>query len=858
MVPLVLFMALLPLGELCAQPVLPYKHPVQRGSAELLEQIRQLQVLGGALFVAAHPDDENTRMIAWLAGERKVQTTYISLTRGDGGQNLIGPELAELLGVLRTQELLRARGIDRGEQLFTRANDFGYSKHPDETLEIWDREEVLSDMVWAIRKLRPDVIINRFDHRSSGTTHGHHTASAILALEAFELAADPRAFPEQLAFAEPWQAARIFFNTSWWFYGSREAFAKADKSQLISIDPGTYQTARGLSYSEIAAHSRSMHRCQGFGSTGARGSEPEYLEWLGGIPMPATESASGQAGEGALSAAQDPFSGLDLSWSRVAGGQAVEEALLKAETAFDINQPHLAVPALMEAYRLMEAVQEDPRVRHRRELCADLIRQCLGLWFEATVPKAQAVPGDSLSVQAEWVVRSPQVLTLEVLELLNEEGEVIQRKPLSGVTAGQNESIKKTLNIRIANDAPFSTAYWLREEPSLGLFKVEEQELRGLPESPRPFYLRAIASIDGQPIVWKAPLVHTYNDPVRGQVYEPFELLPPAAVRTDQPVYLFPSDAARPLRLLIKANRDGVRGVLRAKAENGWEISDGMPFDIAKKGEQIGLDLMVRPPQGNQSSELRLVLEIDGVSYPWSMLKVDYEHIPAQTILKPAKARLSRLDLELRSHNIGYVMGAGDDIPQALREIGCTVTLLDDAFFAASALDERLQAFDAIVAGIRAYNTREQLPLVQEALMRYVQQGGTYLVQYNTQRPLLVDQIGPYPFVVSRERVTREDAPVTLLQAAHPALSQPNQITEEDFDGWIQERGLYFASSWDEAYTPLLSSHDPEEDPRQGGLLVAQYGKGWFAFSGYSFFRQLPAGVPGAFRLFANLISLGR
>ena len=835
---------------LFAQPVLPYAYPRQMGASELKESMLRLRVLGSALFIAAHPDDENTRLIAWLAGERKVNTTYLSITRGDGGQNLIGSEIEEMLGVLRTQELLMARGVDRGEQMFTRANDFGYSKHPDETMQIWDRQEVLADVVWAIRRTRPYVVINRFDHRSPGTTHGHHTASAMLSLEAYRLAADPTAFPEQLKFVDTWQVSRIFFNTSWWFYGSREAFDAADKSNLISVDAGAYNTARGLSYTEIAARSRSMHRCQGFGSTGSRGSDTEYLEWLDGLPMPLTETL--------ISGSQDPFAGIDLSWKRIPGGEKVDAQLAKVEGAFDQSNPSKSVPGLLKAWQLMESLQSDPRVAKKRLETADLIRQCMGFWVEGVATSALVTPGDSLRVNLEIINRSGVESVLTQVLIVDTDGNQIAELADLPVTLVANESKKEGMTMLVPTTERLSTAYWLQQPATTGMYNVPEQKLRGLPQSPAPLRLQIMLQIGGVSFPLSTPIIFKENDPVRGEVYQPLELVPPAVVNVDRPVYLFNSSEPRAMKFTVKANRDGVRGTLVTHWPAGWQGTAGPSFDLKKKGEEQTVEWLVTPPKDSETTTLIVELEVDGRRYPYAMRTVAYDHIPAQTILTPASVRLSRLDLTVHSRNIGYIMGAGDDIPAALNEIGCQVTLLEDADLRPDGLAERLAHFDAVIAGIRAYNTRDRLAFAQDGINQYIENGGTYLVQYNTNRGLVTEQLGPFPFTLSRDRVTEENAPVEILDPAHPVLTSPNPIGQQDFDGWKQERGLYFAGKWDPALQTVLASHDKGESNLDGGLLVAPYGKGWYAFTGYSFFRELPNGVPGAFRLFANIISLGK
>ena len=357
------------------------QQPVKPNSVDIYHQIQKLNFLGSVLYIAAHPDDENTRLISYLSNDKKARTAYLSLTRGDGGQNLIGPELRELLGVIRTQELIEARKIDGGEQFFSRANDFGFSKNPTETLQIWDKNQVLSDVVWAIRKFQPDIIINRFDHRSPGTTHGHHTASAMLSMEAFDLANDANQFPNQLQYVSTWQPKRVFFNTSWWFYGSQEKFKAADKTNLINLKIGTYYPALGKSNQEIAALSRSRHQSQGFGSTGTRGEEDEYIEFLKG-DMPKDKT--------------NLFEGIDTTWNRIKGGKAIGDILYAVEKNFDFKNPAASVAELVKAYSLIEKLEDKHWKLVKLEEIERIIAACTGLYLEAVTDVQEITPGSTL------------------------------------------------------------------------------------------------------------------------------------------------------------------------------------------------------------------------------------------------------------------------------------------------------------------------------------------------------------------------------------------------------------------------------------------------------------------------------
>ncbi len=809
--------------------------PERWNSAKIEEAIERLNFLGSALYVAAHPDDENTNMIAYLANEVKANTAYLSLTRGDGGQNLVGPEIRELLGLIRTQELLAARRLDGGKQFFTRANDFGYSKHPDETTAIWNKEEVLADVVYTFRKWRPDIVINRFDHNSAGRTHGHHTASATLALEAYELSGDPNAYPEQLEYVEAWQPKRHFFNTSWWFYGSQEAFAKADKSDMISMDLGVYYPAQGLSNNEIAAYSRSMHKSQGFGRPTSRGSNEEYAQLL----------------KGEMPAVNDLFAGINTSWTRVKGGAPIGEILQSVQKNYRHEDPAASVPGLLDAYKLIEKLPDGYWKSVKMGEVKEVITACMGLFAEVSSADATASPGHPLFLNFELINRSPVKTNIERVEI-----QAVGLDTTLNVTLGNNLDLKWQGKVQLPNDIGYSDPYWLREEAELGMYKVQDQRLRGLPETPPALVARFELTIEGTKIVLERPVIYKSSDPVRGEFYEPFEILPPVAIQLKQPVMIFPDDAAQEVVVTVEANADGLAGSVKLEAPAGWKISpNAIPFELEQKGMQQSVSFQLSPPENQQEAELKAMALLNGTTYSKEKIVIDYDHIPKQTVLRPAKAKVVKLDLQVSGERVGYIMGAGDDIPASLEQIGFGVVLLEDDDLS----KENLQQFDAVIAGVRAYNTRERLGFYREALMEYVKQGGTYIVQYNTNRGLIIpmQEIGPYPFQISRDRVTVEEAEIRILTPDHPILNFPNKITGKDFENWVQERGLYFPNNWSDQYTAILSSNDPGESPKDGGMLVAPYGEGWFIYTGYSWFRELPAGVPGAFRLFTNLIALG-
>jgi len=812
--------------------------PKQWTSGDIHSGIEKLNFLGSALYVAAHPDDENTNMISYLANERKARTAYLSMTRGDGGQNLIGPEIRELLGIIRTQELLAARRIDGGSQMFTRANDFGYSKHPDETFRIWNEEAVMADVVWAIRKWRPDVIINRFDHRSPGSTHGHHTGSAMLSVRAYDMAGDPNVYPEQLEYVEPWQPERTFFNTSWWFYGSQEAFNEADKSRLLGIDVGVFYPQKGLSNTEISAMSRSMHKCQGFGRLGSRGSDMEYIELIKGS-MPDDK--------------EDLFEGINTTWSRVEGGAPIGKMVAKLARDYQMDDPAASVPALLEIYQRIKALPEGYWRNVKLAETQQLIEAAMGLFLEAITEDFSATPGEELEIAIEMINRADVEATLKSLEIL----------PLGTDTSLNleldfNTTKKLFKTVMLPEDMPYSNPYWLNEPAELGMYNVSEQLLRGLPETPRPLRLAFNLNIAGTDLQIVKDVTFKRADPVAGEVYRPFEVVPPVSTSLPEPVYIFANDNAQVVNVVVKAGRADISGEAMLDLPKGWRSEPArVDFELPLKGESITIPFRLYPPGMQSVGQVKPLVELsNGQVYQQEMVLIEYDHIPTQTILREAQSKIVKIDIEKKGERVGYIAGAGDAIPQSLQQIGYEVEMLDDADINL----ENLQQYDAVIMGIRAYNVNDNLKFYQQSLMDYVEQGGTMIVQYNTNRRLKVDQekIGPYPLEISRDRVTVEEAEVRFLAPDHPVLNTPNKITQADFENWVQERGLYFPDQWDEKYTPILSSNDPGESPKDGGLLVAPYGKGHYIYSGYSWFRELPAGVPGAFRLFANMISIGK
>lgn len=828
---LVLFIGLI----LSLQSVLA-QVPKKSTSSDIYHSLQKLNFLGSALYIAAHPDDENTRLISYLSNEVKARTGYLSITRGDGGQNLIGKELRELLGVLRTQELLAARSVDGGKQFFTRANDFGYSKHPSETLEIWDKEAVLGDVVWVLRNFKPDVIVNRFDHRTPGSTHGHHTSSAMLSVEAFDLVNDINAYPEQLDKVSVWQPKRLFFNTSWWFYGSPENFEKADKSKLMNLDVGVYYPMKGLSNNEIASIASSQHLSQGFGRLSSRGSQDEYIELLYG-DMPKDKS--------------DIFEGINTSWSRVKGGDAIGNILVAVEENFDFVNPSKHLPELLEAHKLLVNIEDEHWKRIKLNELQELILEVCGLYLEASSAVANAVPGSSVKINIEALNRSNITISFNSVSLASES------YPQDKLRLDNNEKKSLVLDLKIPEDQPYTSPYWLAEKGSLGMYNVNQPELIGSPETTRPFHAEFELEFNGYTMKISKPVIHRYSRPDKGELYVPFEIIPEATARFNDKVWIFADDSPRKIPVTITAHKSGLKGKVQLGHNKSWVVDkEFIEFEIANKGDEKTLIFTLTPPAQEDLCFITPIVHIEDKELDKELVEIDYDHIPTQTVLIPSEAKVVRLDIQKVGEHIGYIMGAGDDVPESLEQIGYTIHLIDPKEIESGSLDK----YDAVVTGIRAYNVIEELKFKQRYLLEYVENGGNLVIQYNTagRRDTAFKDLAPYPLEISRDRITNEDSEVKILARDHSAVNFPNTITDEDFEGWVQERGLYFPGEWDPKFTPILQMNDKGESPTNGALLVAPYGEGNYIYTGISFFRELPAGVPGAYKLFANILSMGK
>ncbi len=769
-------------------------------AADIALGIEKLNVKGSVLYIAAHPDDENTRLLAYLAKEAKVSAGYLSLTRGDGGQNLIGNEQAELLGLIRTQELLAARKIDGAEQFFTRANDFGFSKTADESFKIWGKEQILADVVWVIRKFRPDVIITRFPE-DSRAGHGHHAGSGILAREAFTAAADPKRFPEQLAYVKVWQAKRLLWNT--FNFGGTNTTAP----DQLKIDVGLYNPLVGKSYGEIAAISRTNHKSQGFGSTLQRGEAFEFFSHVAGEP-----------------AKNSIFDGINTTLNN----QNIQAILTEIRKNFDVKQPDLILPHLLKLKKATQGID------FNHQLLDDLILASAGIWIEANTPENVYAIGDIIPVRLQAIARTKLLVSIATTDKTM----VLSPNRLS------SSDLKLTAE-------PTTQPYWLQENHPIGQYLIDKQELVGNPENTNQLSVKLSLSIDNQSIELNTPVVFKSTDPIVGERYQPLVIAPAVTATLSEKAYIFNGNAPKTITVSLKSFKNNAVGFLVPKLPKGWKSNtDKIDFNLPNKGDEQIVSFTITP--GTETSgSLNLEITVDGKTSYTGLKTISYAHIPNIIIFPYATARLEKIDLKTAGKNIAYIDGAGDLVPEALKEMGYAVTKLTPAQILATDLAN----YDAIVTGVRLYNINADVKLIQPKLLKYVENGGTLLIQYNVNNGLKTTNIGPYAFKLANKRVTEEDAKVNFLVPNSPALNYPNKITAKDFEGWVQERGLYFATDIDQKYSKILSMNDTGETANDGSLLIADYGKGKFVYTSLVFFRELPAGVPGAYRLFANLLA---
>ncbi len=806
--------------------------PKSYTSSEILLQLKKLNTVGSVLYIAAHPDDENTRLIAYLANEKCLRTGYLSLTRGDGGQNLIGSEQGIELGMIRTQELLAARRIDGGEQFFTRAYDFGFSKNPEETFTKWSHDSILSDMVWVIRNFRPDIIITRFATDGSGG-HGHHTASAMLAEEAFDAAADPTRFPDQLQYVSVWKTRRMFWNVS-----TRFANPNADMSPYIKLDVGGYNPLLGKSYGEIAAESRSMHKSQGFGSAKQRGESLDFFKPLKGDTV----------------GLKDIFEGIDFTWKRVKGGEKIGKQISNIIKIYNALQPDLISKQLIQVYNSIDEKEN----AYQSDLSSKIILNCNGFYRESIADKPNYSINEKIKIADGTIIR-------------------IQNSLLKGYVFNV---FNRDTTIFLSNK--ISHLYWTENKIQNNMFVLNDKNNLLRNNVSEPYVLSGYDFMpDSKGVKMFDQLQYKWVDPEKGELYRPLLITPPVMLNLTQKSFVFTDEKPKEIQVIVKAGKDNIQTKIKANLPQGWSMEPAFAnVNLPKKGDEQIVTFSIKSPvtsnvtlslvegssnspsvtssevekRSSEQSTINFTAEIDEQNYTKGIKEIKYDHIPVQTWFPEVEAKLVKVDVKKTFNTVGYIQGAGDAVPASLEQMGYKVVMITDEQLQNGNLNE----FPAIVLGVRAFNTNEKLQQYKQRVFDYVKEGGNLIVQYNTNSFFgpLKDQISPVPFKLSRDRVTIEEAPVTFLLPEHPVLNFPNKITNADFHGWIQERGIYFGTDMDSSFECPLSMNDPGEKPNKGSLIIAKYGKGNYVYTGLAFFRELPAGVAGSYRLFANILSL--
>jgi LmbE family N-acetylglucosaminyl deacetylase len=795
-------------------------------SATVYNEIAQLQNLTSVLYFAAHPDDENTRLLAWLVNDQHIPTAYLSLTRGDGGQNILGSEQGGALGLIRTHELLAARQMDGATQYFTRAIDFGFSKNPEETFKHWDEYLLTNDAVRVIRRFRPDVIICRFPP-DSRAGHGQHSASAIIAAKAFKMAGDKLQFTEHFQYNPAWQAKRLLWNTY------RFGRSNTTSEDQFKIKVGNYSPLLGMGYGELAGISRSLHRSQGAGTPSVAGVQQEYFALVAGDSM--TNSL---------------FDGIDITWNRV-GRPEIGEAIKEILAHYDFNNPAASLPALLDLRKDIKTVKSKHWRTEKLKELDQAILSASGLMAEATTTLPQAVAGQTVPYSLRIISRSGGLpVSIKTNSYADGDSALLLKNMV------EDSLYVSDRTYTISKDQPLTQPYWLINPPLNDLWSVPADSLIGLPETPNTLNVMVRVKIGGESFNLPVPLSYKKLDPLKGDVVEQLRIVPPITIEPYAYLLLTQPDGSVRSSVRVHAYGD-VNNATLTFFGNNKKISSLPAFSLKANSDTIIPFVITSTQAAKLDNEYVLTMEIsDGNKvYDKTLHLIQYEHVPTLQYFTPSAGKVLRNDWKVTAKKIGFIEGAGDYTVTFLRLAGLQVDILKDAELSDPS---KLKGYDAIVTGVRAVNVENRMSYWLPSLLQYVKNGGTLVMQYNNLQTLSTTHIGPYPFTLTSKRVTEEDAPVTVLSPQARILNYPNKIKESDFQGWVQERGLYFADPWDAHYQTIFSMHDTGEQPLEGSTLYTDYGKGHYIYTSLSFFRQLPAGNKGAIRLFMNMLSAGK
>lgn len=782
-------------------------------SEKIFKQIKTLKNLPKVLYLAAHPDDENTGLLSWLVNHEHINTAYLSLTRGDGGQNLIGSEQGAALGLIRTHELLEARKVDGAKQYFTTAIDFGFSKNPDDTFKQWNIDSITANVVWVIRNFKPDIIITRFPP-SSAAGHGQHSASAIVAEAAFKAAGDQNRYPEQLKHVQTWQPKRLLWNTF------RFGNTNTTSEDQFKITVGQYDPLLGIGFGEMAGISRSLHQSQGAGTPSLAGLRTEYFSHVLGEPI--TNSL---------------YDGIKFNWTEI-GRADIDQEIENVLANYNFRKPDLSIPQLLKIRKLIRSVDNHSLKEEKLKLLDEIILSAAGVMVELITDQAEVLAGEELNLRLNVIGRSSTPLSVDNRKLTRDSLTSLQYK------------------ITVPQSAEISEPYWLKNaSKSPSQYNVPDKMLIGLPVAPPSLVTILSFLLEDELFTIKVPASFKKLDPIRGDVVEPIRIVPEVNIRFTQPLFFQKENTPLALHINIKSrkNYENARLLIKNKNQTVTSLSDITLQAATDTTIRLLVDI-AKIHRSENAVELEAFLEADGKTYAKNQHLIQYNHIPVLQYFSPARTKIIGSDIHVKAKKVGYIQGAGDLIPDVLRTAGIDVTILAGNDLTSPS---RLSGFDAIVVGIRAVNAEKRFKNWMPVLNQYAYNGGTLIMQFNTLQDMSTTTLGPYPLSIGRDRVTEEDAPVDFLEPKHRLLNYPNALSPKDFEGWVQERGLYFPSRWDERYLPLFSMKDTGEKALKGGLLYTSYGKGQFIYTPLAFFRQLPNGNKGAIKLFFNMLSVG-